>query len=123
MYNRYRKEYSAYVSLVKNSGRKGDDKSLYEKPQSYELVQELDRENTRDEPPAMDSTDLMAEGANVRNSITSTRKRAKHEKEITLQAHYKLNATEHDDISAEAHLGNEHCATFNNMFKRLIEKL
>eukprot|EP00171_Calliarthron_tuberculosum_P002950 IDg2950t1 len=51
-FNRIRKDYSSYISKVKQSGRDGDDEELYNKPDFFDLVHELERGKARHDPPS-----------------------------------------------------------------------
>ena len=69
-----KQEYSAYIANISQSGRDGDDTMLYNLPEFYEQMHELEKDKARHDPPAhvaLDRTEV------TEVDTTSTRKRSR----------------------------------------------
>lgn len=121
-YNRMRKAYSAYVAKIQKSGRDGDDPELYDKPDFYEQVHELERHCARHRPPALLSTEMLSEGTDDGAAMSRSRKRVKKEQAMSLEEVEKQNERRHSEMMSQIRERNAQCESFNKMFAELIRK-
>lgn len=83
-FKRIRNGYSDNIAKIEKSGRDGDDEDLYDKPEFYDIIQELEFNKARHNPPAILSTAILGYGADDVTKMTSSKKRKKREKDLTL---------------------------------------
>ena len=119
-YNRIRKEYGAFVTKVKQLGRNGDDLGLYEKLAFFDKEHELERHNARHDPPTLISSAMIADGSDYGAAMSSSRKRIKRDKAMSLEEADKRNEQQHKELLNEIRAADEHRALFINMFAELI---
>ena len=58
-----KQEYAYYIAKISQSGRDGDDTTLYNLPEFYEQMHDLEKDKDRHDPPAhiaLDGSDLTA---------------------------------------------------------------
>ena len=97
-HNRMRKEYGAYVTKLKQSGRDGSDFELYNKPAFYSQVHELEHRNARHDPPAMMCTAMLGTDCANGASMYSSRKRIKREHQSYYDEAEKRNQERHIEL-------------------------
>jgi len=74
-FTRMKQEYSAYIAKISQSGRDGDDDTLYNKSAIFAVMHELEHAKARHSPPAVLSSNNDMTEAGL--SLSSSRKRMK----------------------------------------------
>jgi len=114
-------EYSAYIAKISQSGRDGDDDTLYNKPAFFAEMHELKQAKARHSPPAVlsSSNDMTEAGL----SLSSSRKRMKLSSSSMLECYIEEQKGRHEELIAEIRKGNEEKAKMRSVIERLVEKL
>lgn len=69
-----KKECPAFIAKISESGKDGDEPNLYDKPEFYKQMHEIERRNSRYDPAAV----IFSENTSIVSdlSLTSTHKKA-----------------------------------------------
>lgn len=123
-FKRIRTAYSDFVAKIKKSGRDGDDEDLYDKPEFFDIIHELEYDRARHHPPAVMSTaDLGGGDGQDGVKMTSTKKRKKQEKALSLEDFAERSDRQFEALISEVRASNAQRARSNDLFEMLINKL
>lgn len=115
-----KQEYTAYVAAISSSGRDGDDEGLFNKPEFFEEMHELERDKARHAPPAVLSTE---NGSTVSDApLSSSRKRFKLSHRDFLSEYIEKQEERHADILSEIRKGNEEKSKMRSAIEALVAK-
>lgn len=120
-FTRMKQEYTAFVAKLSESGRDGDDEGLFDTPEFYERMHELERGKARHDPPAV----LCTEDASLISDapLSSSRKRVKLSHSAVMESFMEKQEQRHSDLIAEIQRGNEEKEKMRNVLERLVDKL
>lgn len=106
---------------MKQSGRDGDDEDLFNTPEFFGEMHELEKGKARYDPPAQYSTD---EGSSaLERPATSTRKRQKMSRDELLSAFIQKQEETNASLISELRKGNEEREKTRSVLERLVEKI
>lgn len=117
-FGRMKTEYSNFITKLQQSGRDGDDPDLYDKPDFYDKMHELESGNARHDPPSLLSSD-----GNSTASGTSSRKKAKLSHREMLSNLIESQKDRHDDLLDAIKQSNEERAKTRSILEKIVEKL
>ena len=119
-----KRDYTAYLYKIKQSGIDGNDPELYQKPEYFDLIHEIEHSLARHNPTAHFETstkDTCTEFTTKEMSSTIRRKRrACH---ITLEELDQRNEKRSAELMKAINFSNQHKADFNAIFAELVEKI
>ena len=120
-FTRIKQDYSAYIAKISISGRDGDDEGLYDKPEYFKQMHELEHNKARHAPPAVLSTDAALDSSEP--TLSSSRKKIKLSNNSAVAEYIEQQKDRQDALLLEIKKSNEEKAKMREVMERLVERL
>jgi len=112
---------TTYIARISQSVRDGDDEGLYDKPDFFAQLHELEHNKATHFPPAVLSTTTSMTG--IEHELSSSRKRVNLSKNSFLETYIEDQKDRHEALLTEIKKSNDEKAKMRSVMERLLEKL